>query len=214
MIGAHETSGRSGAAPRIWEDEVTHDASSIAEGGDPATRIRLLDAAIHIASTQGLDKVTYRSVAAQAGLSHSLVRFYFGTGEAMITQALERAAQLDIDEAKIVSESVEEFGRDFLAVLEGERQRGMLQFDYLLRAVRGGLPVERVTGLYDVYIGGVSKTLDKVGIDDPTGAIAGLVLAAVDGMLLQHAIYNDVERTERLVEQLREVLRLLRVRPD
>jgi AcrR family transcriptional regulator len=189
---------------------MAQETSASGRIGDPETRVRLLDSAIHIASTQGLDKVTYRSVGARAGLSHSLVRFYFGTGDSMRTQALERAAQLDAEESHIRADSIEDFGRDFLTVMAGERNRGMLQYDYLIRAVRGGVPVDRVVALYDFYIDEVAGTLDSVGVDDPDGSTAAFVLAAVDGLVLQHAIYDSDERTERILEKIRQVLRLLR----
>jgi AcrR family transcriptional regulator len=176
---------------------------------DDDTRTRLLDAAIHIAATQGLDKVTYRSVGAQAGLSHSLVRFYFGTGEAMLLQALERAAQLDVEQSRIRSATIEEFGRDLLPVWSDERTRGMLQYDYMSRALRGRLPMEGVASLYDFYIGQVAETLRECGIDDRDGATADVILAALDGLILQHAAYDSEERAERAIDTIRHILRLL-----
>lgn len=179
------------------------------EGRTTRTRNRLLDAAIQIAGTQGLDKVTYRSVAARAGLSHSLVRFYFGTGEAMITAALERAAQLDATESHMLADDVESFSDALVRVVSGEGSRGLLQYDYLLRAVRGGVPLERVRDLYDFYLGQVAGTLENLRIDDADGSVAALVFAALDGLVLQHSVYESDERTEAVLEQLRGVLRLL-----
>jgi len=176
------------------------------------TRLRLLDAAIQIASEQGLDKLTYRSVAARAGLSHSLVRFYFGSGEAMITEALERAAELDVSEGHLLVDNVESFSDALVETVSGEGSRGLLQYDYLLRAVRGGVPLERVRGLYDFYIRQVAGTLASIQVDDPEGSIAALVFATIDGLVLQHSIYQSAERTEAVLEQLRSVLRMLQSR--
>ena len=178
------------------------------EGTDADTRTRLLDAAIHVASTEGLDKVTYRSVAAQAGLSHSLVRFYFGTGTQMLAEALERADQLDAHESRLHSESIDQFGLDFVDVVSSERTRGMLQYDYLLRAVRGGVPLDRVQALYTFYLDEVGATLNNVGINDD-GSIAALIFAAIDGLVLQHAVYQSDERTDLVLDRIRDVLRLL-----
>lgn len=167
---------------------------------------------IHIASTQGLDKVTYRSVGAQAGLSHSLVRFYFGSGDVMLAQALEHAAQLDVVQAQIRAEDVDSFSSELVWVVSGEESRGLLQYDYLLRAVRGGVPVERVVALYDFYIKQVAGTLDNVQIMDADGSVAALIFAALDGLALQHSIYGSAERTEAVLDRLRDILRLLRER--
>jgi AcrR family transcriptional regulator len=180
--------------------------------GSLVTRHRLLDAVIQLATSVGLDKVTYRSVAAEAGLSHGLVRFYFGSREAMITQALERAARLDVAESRITAESIDSFGSEFVATLCRKQSRQLLQYDYLLRAVRGGVPVKDVLALYAFYIDQVSETLNKVQIDDKDGSLAALIMAAVDGLVLQHAIHGSPHRTELILERLREVLRLLQRR--
>lgn len=183
------------------------------DAGSLATRNRLLDAVIQLATSVGLDKVTYRSVAAEAGLSHGLVRFYFGSREAMITQALERAARLDVAESRITAESIDSFSSEFVATLCQKQSRQLLQYDYLLRAVRGGVPVKDVIALYTFYIDQVSQTLSNVQIaDDKDGSLAALIMAAVDGLVLQHAIYGSPERTELILERLRDVLRLLQQR--
>lgn len=180
------------------------------DGGNAETRARLVEAAIAIASSEGLDRVTYRSVGARAGCAHSLVRFYFGTREALLTSALERAAYLDSIEGHLCSEDVDSFASQVVPAISGNLARGMLQYDYLLRAVRSGHSVERVVALYELYQAQVAGTLRNVGIEDDDGASAALIFAALDGIVLQHSIYGSDARTERLLERLRDVLRLLR----
>jgi AcrR family transcriptional regulator len=217
ILGTRHLSREAADTTCSREEPMASDSVAARDGDDDATtrtRNRLLDAVIHIAGTQGLDKVTYRSVGAQAGLSHSLVRFYFGSGEAMVTQALERAAQLDASESRLLSEDIEDFSSRMVQAISGNRSRGMVQYDYLLRAVRGGVPLERVTTLYDFFIHQVSETLGNVGIDDPDGSRAALILAALDGLVLQHAIYRSDERTEAMLESLRTILRLLQSQAD
>lgn len=177
--------------------------------GTEATRIRLLEAAIRIAVRQGVDKITWRSVGVEAGLSHSLVRFYFGTGDRMIAEALEWAARRDIELSELPAADVEGYLSNLVDLLTGEDGRGLLQIDYLLRAVRGAVPVSRVTELYDLYFAQVGATLKKLHIDDPDGAVAAVVIASVDGIVLQHAIYGSDDRTEVIVEKLRSMLRAL-----
>ncbi|MEU3855162.1 TetR/AcrR family transcriptional regulator [Streptomyces sp. NPDC029554] len=176
------------------------------------TRERLLDAAIQIANERGINKVTYRSVATRAGVSHSLVRFYFGSGGAMIIRALERAAELDATESHILADDVESFSDALVRVISGEDARGLLQYDYLLRAVRGGVPLCRVRALYDFYLEQVTGTLANLRIDDPDGSLSALVFAALDGLVLQHSLYESDDRTEAALEHLRGVLRLLQQR--
>lgn len=171
-------------------------------------RDRLLDAAIHIAGAEGHDKVTYRSVAALVGTSHSLVRFYFGTREAMLTEAFELAARRDAAEADLLADSAEAFGANLVRLMREARDRQLLQVDFLLRAARGDGEMTPVAELYDHYIAQVAGTLAHLGIDDPGDTRAALVFAALDGLVLQHLVYGSDERTERSLEQLREVLAL------
>lgn len=167
-----------------------------AEDSTTRTRNALLDAVIQIAGTKGIEKVTNRAVAAEAGLSHSLVRFYFGSGEAMLTEALERAVYLDATEGHLRAEDLESFGSAFVETVSGENMpRELMQYDYLLRAVRGRIPVERVVALYDFYQEQIAGTLDNLGIDDDDGSVAALILAMFDGLVLQHVIYDSDERT-------------------
>lgn len=185
-------------------------AGVTAEDASAATRARLLDAVMEIASADGLDKVTYRSVGAKAGHSHSLVRFYFGYKDAMILNALERAAELDAAETRMVADDLESFNADFIRGNSGSRPRSQLQYDYLLRAVRGRVPLERVRRVYEIYISQVEATLSNAGIGDDDGMIAATVLATLDGIMLQHMVYESPERTEAMLEKVRHMLRLLR----
>ncbi|GAB2622321.1 putative transcriptional regulator, TetR family protein [Paractinoplanes abujensis] len=171
-------------------------------------RDRLLDAAIHIAGAEGHDKVTYRSVAALAGTSHSLVRFYFGTREALLTEAFERAARRDAAEAKLRAGTVEEFGSNLVHLITEARDRQLLQYDFLLRAARGDGEMAPVAQLYEHYVAQVAATLSALGIDDPGDSRAALVFAALDGLVLQHLVHSSAARTEETLLRLREVLTL------
>lgn len=180
--------------------------------GDPATRDRLLRAAISIAAERGVSAVTYRSVAAEAGVSHGLVRFYFGSGQAMLAEAFELAARADASEAHLLAGDIDSFGAELSRTISQNPARSILQFDYVLSAVRGAAPLERVESLYAEYVERVGETLQNVGISDEDGSLAALVFAALDGMVLQHAIHHDEARTERLLDHLRDHLRMLRSR--
>lgn len=179
-----------------------------ADHGSSATRERLLDAAIHIAGTQGPGKVTYRSVGTQAGVSHSLVRFYFGTREALLTEAFERAARRDAADVTLLATDLPSFGAHLVETITDQSDRQLIQYDFLLRAVRGLGPIEPVAELYDHYIDQVAGTLTNVGVEDDSRALAALVFGALDGLVLQHAIHDSAERTEECLEELRRLLRL------
>lgn len=170
------------------------------------TSDRLLDAAIHIAGVEGVDRVTYRSVAARAGVSHSLVRFHFGTREAMLAAAFEKAARHDAAAADLLVNDVRDLAADLVALVNVDPSRQMLQYDFLLRAARGAGSLSAVARLYDHYIDQVAGTMANSGIEDDDGALAAMVFAALDGLVLQHFVYRDEKRTEAVLARLRVVL--------
>ncbi|MFF5112865.1 TetR/AcrR family transcriptional regulator [Streptosporangium sp. NPDC000509] len=189
-------------------NEATPDAAG------PTTRERLLQAAIDIAARQGQGAVTYRAVAAEAGVTHGLVRFYFGTRQAMLSEAFEMAARKDAREAGLLTESLDDLGADLVRTITEHGERQILQYEYLLSAVRGTASLEHVVALYDFYADQVGQTLRNARIDDPDGSLAALVFAALDGLVLQHAVYGDPERTERTLARLRDILRPLVADPE
>ncbi|GAC51048.1 TetR/AcrR family transcriptional regulator [Gordonia aichiensis] len=176
---------------------------------EEGSRDRLLDAVIRIASERGLDKVTYRAVAREAGLSHSLVRFHFGSGAEMVSRALERAARVGI-----ASEGsplpLDDFDARLLSTVSDRAGEELLHYDYVLRAVRGAMPIDGVIDLYDRRIDAISTALHQSGIVDDDQTQAALIVAIIDGLILQHSIYDSNERTERILARLSGLLHHLR----
>ena len=195
--------------PACFPGRMTFPEDSTGPGADSSSRDRLLDAAIEIAGREGLRAVTYRAVAAKAGVAHGLVRHHFGTREQMLIEAFRRAANQDSDEVKLEAASIEEFASGFVSTMNATGPRQLLQFDETTQAVRGNLPVDNVRGLYERYIAQVGQTLANVGVRDEDGSVAGFVFATLDGLVLQHMIFRDDARTERMLEQLRGCLRRL-----
>lgn len=195
--------------PACFAGRMTFPDDSTGPGTDSSNRDRLLDAAIEIAGREGLHAVTYRAVAAKAGVAHGLVRHHFGTREQMLIEAFRRAASQDSDEVKLDAASIEDFASGFVPTLNATGARQLLQFDETTHAVRGNLPVDNVRGLYERYIAQVRQTLANVGVQDDDGSVAGFVFATLDGLVLQHMVFRDDARTERLLEQLRDCLRRL-----
>ncbi|MBY4013234.1 TetR/AcrR family transcriptional regulator [Rhodococcus fascians] len=176
---------------------------------DQSTRDRLLDAAIDIAGETGVQAVTYRAVAARVGMAHGLVRHHFGTREQLLIEAFRRAAEQDSDDVGLEANSIDEFASNLVPTLNISRKRQLLQYDETTQAVRGNLPIENVRGLYRRYAAQVRHTLDNAGVPDPDGSISELVFSALDGLVMQHMVFSDDDRTSQLLEQLREVLRRL-----
>jgi AcrR family transcriptional regulator len=171
-----------------------------------SSKDRLLDAAIQIAGREGRSAVTYRAVAARAGVTHGLVRHHFGTREQLLNEAFRRAAEQDSDGVHLRADTVEEFASTFVDWFNASWERSVLQFDETTQAIRGALPMDNIRQQYEGYIDKVGRTLAAVGIDDPDGRVAALVFAALDGLALQHLIYREDLRTEHVLDALRDIL--------
>lgn len=176
------------------------------DGEQPSSKDRLLDAAIEIAGREGLPAVTYRAVAARAGVTHGLVRHHFGTREQLLAEAFRRAAAQDSDAVLLRATTVAEFASTFVESFNASWERPVLQYDQTTQAIRGALPIDHIRQQYEGYIAEVRQTFDALGIDDPDGSTAALVFAALDGLVLQHLIFRDDLRTEHVLDALRDIL--------
>ena len=66
--------------------------------GDPDRRQRIAEAAIVVAMQEGLDAVTHRRVAAEAGVPLGSTTYYFRTIDDLLSVAMEKAAQRSLGE--------------------------------------------------------------------------------------------------------------------
>lgn len=171
-----------------------------------SSKDKLLDAAIQIAGREGLSAVTYRAVAARAGVTHGLVRHHFGTREQLLNEAFRQAAEQDSDGVRLRVGTIDEFASTFVQWFNASWERSVLQFDETTQAIRGALPMDNIRQQYEGYIAKVRETFADVGIDDPDGRVAALVFAALDGLALQHLIYGEDLRTENVLDTLRDLL--------
>ena len=192
---------------RSWLAVLMDPIADPAPEGEPlSSKDRLLDAAIQIAGREGLRAVTYRAVAARAGVTHGLVRHHFGTREQLLNEAFRRAAEQDSDGVRLRADSIEAFASTFVEWFNSSWERSVLQFDETTQAIRGALPMDNIRQQYEGYIDKVRDTFAAVGIDDPDGGVAAMVFATLDGLALQHLIFRDDLRTERVLDALRDTL--------
>lgn len=171
-------------------------------------------ALVRVVAREGFDGVTFRSVAAEAGVTHGLVSYHFGSREAMINETLQWAIGDTIEASKLEASegSFESFAASAAGAVEQDPSEAVFQFELLLRARRNTELLENVREGYDAYIDTVAQSLRALGIDsDP---IARLVFAALDGLTLQQLLYDDKEKTEEAIATLRRLLGLWAAEQD
>jgi AcrR family transcriptional regulator len=167
----------------------------------------LLRAVPRTVARVGFRGLTYRALAAEAGVTYGLISYHFGTREALI----EDAAKLAVEEAIVGSTLVPESGKldDFAGglprLIRENAAAQAFQFDLVTESMRNEKLHPPVVKLYSRYIDAVEEALREFGVEDDP-ALARLVFAALDGLTLQQFIFEDEAQTEAAIARLRELI--------
>lgn len=168
---------------------------------------------MRVVAREGFDGVTFRSVAAEAGVTHGLASYHFGTREEMIHAALAWATRNALRDSGMDREQgIEEFASELPELMAQRPQDAVFQYQLALEALKRPELLHDVRQSYSSYISAVGESLTRDGIDhDP--ATAALVFAMLDGITLQHLIYGDTDRTEDMLARMRKILKNLATDP-
>jgi AcrR family transcriptional regulator len=179
-------------------------------------REALYRALVRVVARDGFDGVTFRSVAAEAGVTHGLASYHFATREAMIHEALSWAVGHSIEAAHLApgdaAGTLADFAADVPRMLSEAPEEAIFQFELLLRALRTPSLRDDVRKSYDEYIAAIGQSLEQFGLAGEP--VARLVFAALDGLTLQQLLYDDETRTHEAIDALRQLLLLLAAAKD
>jgi AcrR family transcriptional regulator len=203
-MGSSSPPGLAGYASPVPTDGV----------GKPAHghgREAILEATMRVVGRCGLTGLTNRAVAHEAGVTHGLIPYYFGSRDELIREAFRYAVGRSVRRFALASGgSVEEFAAGLDAVVATEADEEAFQYEMLLAALRRPEMLADVRATYADYVLAVRDELRRDGIVEPTDALARLVFAALDGLVLQQLLYGDPRSTETAVIRLRHILRGIR----
>jgi DNA-binding transcriptional regulator YbjK len=177
----------------------------------------LLDAALQVVAEAGVEAVTHRRVAEVARLPLASTTYWFESKEQMLTEALERAADRDLERLRALLGETSERTSDPVGLAvdtilgpsadSGQTSRGWLLATYTLMleaARRPGLRkvMRRWT---DAYMEALPPLLAAAGSRHPRSD-AELLLAAADGLLVDQLASDDTSdlapRLRRLADAL------------
>jgi TetR/AcrR family transcriptional regulator, regulator of biofilm formation and stress response len=158
----------------------------------------------------GFAGLTYRAVAAEAGVTHGLVSYHFGSLDAMITEALGMAADEAIRDSRMAVSSGElaTFANSISTLVSEHTEAQTYQFELTFEARRRPELAGQIRALYENYYAVVERSLVELGIERDH-ALTRLVFAALDGLVLQQLIFGDAAATDASIERLQELLALL-----
>ncbi|MBT2548793.1 TetR/AcrR family transcriptional regulator [Arthrobacter sp. ISL-65] len=170
-------------------------------------RDALLAAVIDVVAEKGLRGVTYRSVAARAGVNHTLITHHFGSIEGLLAATLEWAVQRSIDETGLarVADFDEQFADALLASVSAEPELQLFQFEMLLEARRKPELKALLDRLYDNYISTVETALRQRSLDTDD-ELSRAVFAALDGLMLQFLTFGNPAKIRSAVVQVGRLL--------
>jgi DNA-binding transcriptional regulator YbjK len=173
-----------------------------------AAREALCAALVRVVARSGLDGVTYRSVAKEAGLSHGAASYHFATRDEMIHEALVWASRHSIQTSRIaVDGKLEDLAGDLPQLMAEFPEEAMFSFELVLAAVRRPELASDIRASYYDFIDAVRDSLENLGFGDNL-ELARVVFATIDGLSIQHLIYRDHRATEEGVKVLQGLLRL------
>lgn len=173
-------------------------------------RQALIDAAIRIVATSGLRGLTYRAVAAEAGVTQGLVAHHFGTRADLIQATLEHTASQSIErsELKPASGRLDDLARDLSKRIRDEAEVEAFQFELALESRRNAALAPAAQGIYRRYIEATADALESVGVV-ASPDLARVVFAALDGLAFQQLLFNKPAATDKAIAALIDALRPL-----
>lgn len=166
-------------------------------------RDALLAAVIDVVGQKGLRGVTYRAVAARAGVNHTLVTHHFGSIEGLLAATMEWAVQRSIQETGLagIADFDEGFADSLIATVSAEPELQLFQFEMLLESRRNPQIRSMVERLYENYMATVEDALRQRGLDTE-GEASLAIFAALDGLMLQFLTISDSAKIRSAVIQV------------
>lgn len=168
-------------------------------------RETLLAAAVQVASDKGLAGLTYREVAREAGVAHSLVAHHFGTRHHLVQATMEYAVQVGSETLHFEGDDLDDFASDLDTLVRETPGLQAFQIELAVKARSDAAVGEAARSMYDQYIGLLQSDLERLGAGQHP-AMARLVMAAVDGLVIQQLVYDSPEQTREAMELLRSLI--------
>jgi DNA-binding transcriptional regulator YbjK len=185
--------------------EAEGDTGQDARPGYGEGREALLAAAVRVVARGGLRKLTYRAVAAEAGVTHGLVAHHFGSRDTLLEQALQWCVTRSIDTSSLVPVSgrLEDFAATLADFVAADPDLQAFQYELKLESSRRPELRHHVDMLYDAYRDAVREALARFDVSQD---MVELVFAALEGLVFHQVTSDAPGRTEEGVDALRRLL--------
>jgi AcrR family transcriptional regulator len=164
-----------------------------------------MNAAIKIVGERGLRGLTYRAVAQAAGVTHALVTHHFGSRETLISETLAASVRSVEHAAFDTGEELEDFAADLPTFIADEEDLLAFQYELTMEARRQPELNPDIKKMYTDVLERIEERLAAFGCPEDE-AFARVVLAAIDGMILQQIVFGREDQTAEGVRVLQELI--------
>jgi AcrR family transcriptional regulator len=168
-------------------------------------RQALIDAAIALVGERGLRGLTYRAVAKAAGVTHALVTHHFGSREALLSEALASSVA-SVEHGAFRGEELDDFAATLADFIAHSEDLLAFQYELTMEARRQPQFADDIKKMYTDVLATIEERLAAFGCEDEDGSLGRLVLAAIDGLILQQLVFGREDQTEASVRVLRELI--------
>lgn len=191
------------------------------------TREAILKAAWEALVRDGYENITTRGIAKVAGVNSATLHYYFGTKEALLSEATRFALRDTQDQMRQAMEKAPNARAALTDVFDTiwrlvHERPGILRYDLVVRGFRDETARQEVTTIYASYQALTEELISwnvreggRLAPGLTVKSLAHYMLAAVDGVLLQHVVTKD-DATARTALDLisRHALALLNLAVD
>ncbi|MBL3688603.1 TetR/AcrR family transcriptional regulator [Leucobacter chromiireducens] len=170
---------------------------------DASGRSALIRATVVVVAAGGLRALTYRAVAAEAGVSHGLVRHHFGTRDQLIAEAMEYAIHASLRESNMLQAELtsDEFAAGIESLADREAEIQSFQYELLLESRRRPELRALAELHYSSYREAIGRQLTRLGVADVE--LTELIWFALDGIVFKQLVAPaDVAPALRLIRKL------------
>ena len=182
-----------------------------------ARRGAIIEAAVKIIATRGLNAVTHRAVAREAKVPLAATTYYFASKDEILKEALESLSGAEVERLNKLAEEIdklkpEETGAALAKALIGESEEGrrgwLAQFEIYLEAARHPSLRPAIEQRRAAFVALAEVTLRKAGAPDPEKR-AEIAVAGINGILLDRVRELGEHPQETMLERLRQLFGML-----
>jgi len=174
-----------------------------------------MDATVRVVARKGLRGLTYREVAAEAGVTYGLVSHHFGSRDVLVQETLKHVFRESIGVSFLQQrpEGLEDFGRGLPESVAAAEDQHVYEYEMGLEARRRPEMLAELRAVYDEYVTLMERQLRAIGIDRER-TFARVIFAALDGLVLQQVFFGRPDETRAGIAELRALLAELIERPE